>query len=119
MQKTDLEEFCKDWLAAWMSGSAEQLRAFYTQDAFYSDPVRRQGMRGPELLPYLQKLLAKYPGWAWEVVEIMSTPKGFCVKWEADFKLGPRVTGLDIVELEAGLISRNEVYFDRAPLLQA
>ena len=51
-------------------------------------------------------------------MEILPTAKGFCLKWEADFRQGPKVTGLDIVELEGRLITRNEVYFDRSPLMK-
>jgi hypothetical protein len=117
MQQVDLAAFCHDWLAAWMSGDAPRLRRFYSQDAFYSDPARPQGLRGPELLSYFEKLLAKNPGWLWEAAEILPTAKGFCLKWQADFRPG-QVTGLDIVELDGRLITRNEVYFDRAALLR-
>jgi len=112
--------FCRDWLATWSSGSPEQLRAFYTDDAYYSDPGRPQGLSGQELLPYFQKLLAKYPGWVWRAVEILPTAKGFCLKWHAVFRQGDpgsEITGMDIVELKDGKITRNEVYCDRTALL--
>jgi hypothetical protein len=121
MDEHDLANFCRDWLATWSNGSPEQLRTFYTENAYYSDPGRPQGLHGQELLPYFQKLLAKYPGWNWRPVEILPIAKGFCLKWRAEFLIGKQnleVSGLDIVELENGKISRNEVYFDRSILLR-
>jgi hypothetical protein len=121
VENHELVIFCRDWFTAWMSDSPEQLRGFYTEDAFYSDPARPEGLRGPDLLPYFRKLLAKYPGWKWRAVEIMPTAKGFCLKWNADFRDGERdvaIAGLDLVEMRDGKISRNEVYFDRSTLLR-
>ncbi len=114
------EVFCRDWLAAWTGNRPEHLRSFYSDDAFYRDPARPDGLRGEELLPYFRKLLAKNPGWVWEPVEILPTAKGFCLKWRATIPNGGTVvheTGLDIVETRDGKITRNEVYFDRVSLL--
>lgn len=46
MDHHELVIFCRDWFTAWMSDSPEQLREFYTDDAYYSDPARPQGLRG-------------------------------------------------------------------------
>jgi hypothetical protein len=119
MQKAELEHFCHDWLAAWTGNTPEKLRDFYTDDAYYSDPTRPDGLRGNEILPYFRKLLAKNPDWIWRPEEIMPTEQGFCLKWRATIP-GPGGTvdavGLDIVELKDGKVSRNEVYFDASVL---
>lgn len=120
MTKRELARFCDEWLAAWTGNRPETLRTFYTEDAFYSDPARPQGLRGPELLPYFQRLLTKNPDWTWTREELLEIPKGFCVKWRSRIPNGGRVvelTGLDLVELRRGKIFRNEVYFDRSPIL--
>ncbi len=114
----DLQTFCTSWLAAWTGNEPERLIAFYTDDAFYRDPAKPNGLHGHgALLPYLKRLLAKNPNWVWKAVEIMPTEKGFTLKWEATIPVGDHVAqemGLDIVELTDGKISRNEVYFDTA-----
>lgn len=115
----DLSKFCRDWLAAWTGNEPVRLREFYSEDAFYRDPARPDGLRGKELLPYFQKLLERNPNWVWEPLEILPTPSGFCLKWKATIPINGRVvheTGLDIVELKNGKITRNEVWFDRSSL---
>ncbi|HEX7964680.1 MAG TPA: nuclear transport factor 2 family protein [Gammaproteobacteria bacterium] len=119
MEHPELAAFCSDWLAAWTGNRPERLRSFYTEDAYYADPGRPQGLRGAELLPYFRKLLAKNPDWAWQAEEILPTAKGFCLKWRACIPTDGReveVAGLDIVELSDGKISRNEVFFDASVL---
>lgn len=120
----DLDAFAQRWLAAWTGNHPNELIKFYSHDAFYSDPGQTAGLRTrDQLLPYFQKLLAANPKWVWTPLEVLPTAKGFCLKWQAEIPVGPktvRETGLDIVELdETGLISRNEVYFDRSALLSA
>ena len=119
----NLSEFCEEWLNSWTGNQPELLLSYYTEDAFYSDPANKQGLCGHvELLPYLKKLLKYNPDWKWMPVEIMETGKGFTLKWEASVPVGDTIikeTGLDIVELRNGKISRNEVYFDRADWLKA
>ena len=119
----DYTEFCEQWLNSWTGNKPEQLLSFYSDDAFYSDPANKQGLRGNvELLPYFKKLLKYNPDWKWKAVEIIETAKGFTLKWEATIPVGGafvKEQGLDIVELSNGKISRNEVYFDRADWLKA
>jgi hypothetical protein len=110
------EVFCKKWLAAWTGNKPEYLRSFYSEDAHYRDPVMSIGISGAELLPYFTKLLSRNPDWHWEAVEILPTPKGFCLKWKASIPTAGKnveVMGLDIVEIQNEKITRNEVYFDR------
>lgn len=116
MNQSELTEFCSRWLAAWTGNRPEHLVVFYAPDAYYQDPANPDGLRGREsLLPYLRKLLAANPDWVWEPVEILPTAAGCCVKWRATIPTGDKkimTTGLDIVEINDGLITRNEVYFD-------
>lgn len=117
---TNLTSFCNQWLVAWTGNRPEALLTYYTEDTFYRDPAKPGGLKGhSELLPYFQKLLAKNPNWTWKALEIIPTEKGFVLKWEAAIPAGERViaeTGLDIVEMRDGKISRNEVFFDTSAL---
>ncbi|MGE5544385.1 MAG: nuclear transport factor 2 family protein, partial [Bacillota bacterium] len=105
----------------WTGNNPEKLIDYYSRDAFYSDPANKGGLKGYEqLMAYFRKLLAANPGWKWEVVEIFPTEKGFTLKWKATIPIGSEQVieyGLDIVEVENGKITRNEVYFDRTALL--
>ena len=120
MPSSALNDFCKEWLAAWTGNRPEFLLSFYAEDAFYSDPARPEGLKGHGgLLPYFQKLLSKNPDWVWKALEVIPTEKGFTLKWEATIPLKEKMVrrvGADIVELRDGKISRNEVYFDPSPL---
>jgi len=119
----NINEFCTNWLNSWTGNNPEQLLNYYTEDAFYSDPATRQGIRShQQLLPYFSKLLKYNPNWKWEALEIIETAKGFTLKWEANIPVGDNniiEQGLDIVEMQNGKISRNEVYFDRVTWLKA
>jgi hypothetical protein len=114
---------CDRWLPAWTGGRAavERLLSHYAEDCLYLDPARPEGITSrDELRAYFTTLLRKNPHWSWEAAEIIPTACGFVLKWQAQIPVGTRVItlkGLDIVEVEAGLISRNEVYFDRTLLL--
>jgi hypothetical protein len=123
MELKAAEELCSRWLPAWTGNQPEKLIEFYSMDAFYSDPVRREGFKGhAEILPYFKRLLARNPDWKWEAVEIFPTEKGFTAKWKATIPAGNTTVieyGVDIVEVTSGKVTRNEVYFDRAALLKA
>lgn len=112
MNQAKALEFCKQWLSAWTGNQPHLLIEYYAENAFYSDPGNPEGIRGKaNLLPYFQKLLAKYPDWLWSAVEVFPFEQGFILKWNADIK-GKNFTGMDIVELIENKIIRNEVYFD-------
>lgn len=112
--------FCDAWLDAWTGNRPEHLLSYYSNEAYYRDPARPDGLRGREALAnYLQKLLAKNPEWRWLRQELIPTEKGFVLKWEARIPHQGsqlRLEGLDIVELQGERIVRNEVYFDPSPL---
>lgn len=117
-----LLQFIKKWLRSWTGGQAavEGLLQFYSIDAFYSDPVRPQGLKGKaELKKYFEKLLSKNPEWVWTAEAIFPNAKGFTLKWKAIIPQAEKVTtlyGMDLVELSQNLITRNEVYFDPSAL---
>ena len=123
MDNVELAEFCSEWLEHWTGNMPEKLIKFYTEDALYIDPANRNGLRGhKEILPYFEKILAVYPDWTWEPLEIIPTEKGCILKWECTIPLGGRIInekGLDIVELRGRRICRNEVYFDQTRLVAA
>lgn len=123
MNTEELEAFCKKWLDAWTGNDPAGLIEYYAEDAFYADPVVRKGLRGhAEMLPYLTRLLAANPDWRGEIVEAIPTAKGCALRWHATIPVGETVVeedGADIVEIEGGKITRNEVFFDRTALLDA
>lgn len=123
MELKDAERFCNQWLPAWTGGTeaVEHLLSYYSEDTFYLDPVMAKGLHGKQkLTEYFSKLLAKNPNWRWSSVELIPTAKGFTLKWRAVFPKKDAeliLYGLDIVEIKSDLINRNEVYFDRSPLM--
>jgi steroid delta-isomerase-like uncharacterized protein len=123
MEQEKAKEFCERWLPAWTGNKPEMLVAFYSDDAFYSDPYIPQGLKGKEkLLAYLRKLISIYPDWKYEHVEIFPTENGFTLKWKVSLPMNNDTVvdyGVDIVEISNGKITRNEVYFDTARLMKA
>lgn len=96
---------------------------FYAEDALYIDPANRAGLKGHEsILAYFERLLRVYHDWSWEPLEVFPIEGGTIVKWRCQIPVGQEVleeVGLDIVEIENGKITRNEVYFDRTRLVAA
>ncbi|PWE17501.1 hypothetical protein DDZ18_07460 [Marinicauda salina] len=114
--------FCADWLPAWTGGDADRLTAFYTDDAFYSDPAVPGGVEGRDALHrYFSKLLSAYPDWVWTHRRSLPVPDGFLNYWSATLSAdpsAPRWEGVCVVRLREGRIFRNEVFFDRTELLR-
>ena len=123
MDKDELFEFCKDWLAAWTGNNPKALMDFYHKDALYIDPANREGLKGhEEIRKYFEKLLDVYHDWTWRPIEVFPIEKGTIVKWECSIPVGHETiheVGLDIVEIVGNKITRNEVYFDRTRLVAA
>ena len=66
-------------------------------------------------MSYFKKLLCKYPNWKWKREELFPTENGCILKWRAEIPKDGQSKiffGMDIVEIEDQLITRNEVYFD-------
>jgi hypothetical protein len=123
MNRDEILNFCDRWLPAWEGNKPTNLIQFYSEDALYVDPANKDGLRGREqIFPYLKKLLAANPAWRWETVQVFPTTRGFVVKWKATIPIGTETIteyGMDIVEIDRGKITRNEVYFDRSDMLEA
>lgn len=122
--REEARSFAAKWLPAWTGNDPERLAAFYSEDAFYCDPVVPAGVKGKaELLKYFRRLLARYPDWVWTQIEGIPLEGGFLNKWKAVIPVGEgeiECVGVCSVQFdEAGLIARNEVYFDRSGLLMA
>ena len=123
MKREEILSFCDKWLPAWEGNRPEDLIGFYSNDALYIDPANKEGLKGRDrIFPYFKKLLAANPNWKWEPVEVFPTDIGFVAKWKATIPIGAELIteyGMDIVEIERGRITRNEVYFDRSNILEA
>jgi hypothetical protein len=115
--------FAEGWLPAWSGNRPELLASFYAEDAFYSDPAIPRGVRGrPALLAYFRRLLARNPDWVWTQRGSIPLADGFLNEWHASIPVGAarvEIDGVCTVQLRDGLIYRNEVWFDRSPLLAA
>ena len=123
MTREEAKEFASRWLPAWTGNRPNELIAYYSEDAFYSDPGIPNGVKGKEaLLGYFQKLLAQNPNWVWTQIEGIPMEDGFLNKWHAKIPVGPRIVecvGVCFVQFDSnGLIKRNEVYFDRTELVK-
>jgi hypothetical protein len=115
--------FAERWLPAWTGNEPERLASFYSDDVYYADPAVPAGVRGRgALVAYFRRLLARNPDWVWTQRGSIPLADGFLNEWHASVPVGGSVVELDgvcTVQLCAGLIYRNEVWFDRAPLLAA
>jgi hypothetical protein len=121
MDKEELTEFCTEWLAAWTGNDPDTLLSYYDDNALYSDPAHRDGLRGKkEIHRYFVKLLDVYRDWRWKPIEVFPISSGAIVKWECEIRVQHEIIheiGLDIVEISNNKITRNEVFFDRTRLV--
>lgn len=116
------KEFANLWLPAWTDNQPERLIEFYAKDTFYLDPAVPKGIIGKtNLFDYFQKLLSKNPNWVWSQIEALPMQGGFLNKWHASIPHHETIvecTGVCLVIFdEEKKIKRNEVYFDRTPLI--
>lgn len=124
MTREEAKQFCERWLPAWSGNRPELLASFYAEDALYSDPAIREGVKGKDtILAYFKTLLGHNPNWVWTHLEAFPMEDGFLNKWLAKIPVGNRTiecVGVCTAQFNtAGLIRRNEVYFDRTELLAA
>jgi hypothetical protein len=116
-------EFAARWLPAWTGNEPERLAAFYAEDGFYADPAIPAGVSGRDAITaYFSRLLAGFPDWVWTQTAATPMDGGFLNHWHAEIPVGGEALGIDgvcTVRLRDGLIERNEVFFDRSPLLAA
>ncbi len=120
----DLRERMERFLAAWTAQDVERVLAFYADDVEYVDPNTTGAVHGADnLRRYVAKLFAAWTmTWAVREVRPLANGDGCALLWRATFRLknDERVVeadGMDLVLLRGDKIVRNEVYFDRAPLL--
>jgi ketosteroid isomerase-like protein len=123
MEKPEALALCDRWLPLWTGNRPEELSAVYSDDVFYRDPAKPDGITGrTALLAYLKRLLAPFPGWVWTAEDVFPIEGGFVLRWKAKIPVGGMTVkedGMDLVLVRDGLITRNEVYFDRTALLAA
>lgn len=121
MSADEATTFCASWLPSWTGNDPERLLNFYTEDAFYSDPAVPSGLTGVAAIrPYFEKLLGAFPEWIWTHERSLPVEDGFLNYWSARLNAAvdaPRWEGICIVRLRGRLIFRNEVFFDRSPIL--
>ena len=77
MTREEAKEVASRWLPAWTGNRPNELIAYYSEDAFYSDPGIPNGAKGKKaLLGYFRKLLAQNPNWVWTQIEGISMEDG-------------------------------------------
>jgi uncharacterized protein (TIGR02246 family) len=124
MDPKKLDSLIARFLDAWNTQDVERVLDCYTEDVRYRDPNTRGDVEGRDALRrYLRKLFA---GWqmTWarrEVFPLAQPGEGVAFLWRATFRKpnDERVVeadGMDLAILRGDLLSRNEVYFDRAVL---
>jgi hypothetical protein len=122
MEADEARKLCDRWLPLWTGNRPGELSEAYADDLFYRDPAVPDGLEGkPAFLAYLRKLLARFPDWVWEAESVIPMQGGFVLRWRASIPVGGTTvneTGLDLVFVERGWITRNEVYFDHAAVLE-
>lgn len=123
MNREDSLRLCRRWLPLWTGNQPERLVENYADDAFYRDPAKPGGIQGRDgLLKYFKKLLGSFPNWVWEAKDVEPIQGGFVLRWKAHIPVGSTTVveeGMDLVLVQDGKITRNEVYFDRTALLDA
>ncbi len=123
MKEQEALRLCDRWLPLWTGNRPDELIEVYAEDVFYRDPAKPDGIHGRSaLLAYFRKLLAAFPEWVWRADGVFPVEGGFTLRWKAEIPVKGTViheTGLDLVLVEDGLVTRNEVYFDRSALLAA
>jgi hypothetical protein len=123
MGADEARAFAERWLPAWTGNQPERLAAFYSDDAFYSDPAIPAGVKGRgALVAYFSVLLARNPDWVWTQRGSIPIADGFLNLWHAAIPVGERrveVDGVCTVQLRDGLIYSNQVFFDLGLLRRA
>lgn len=119
------ESIMERFLEAWTAQDVERVLAFYTDDVVYLDPNTHGVVNGADKLRrYLPKLFAAWTmTWAVREVRPLTGEDGCALLWRATFALADddrvlEADGMDLVLFREGKIARNEVYFDRSPLLE-
>ncbi len=123
MSENDIRETAEKFLRAWDTQDPDIVANCYAQDLRYRDPNTRGEITSREQFKkYVSRL---FEGWSmsWSVREVheLDGAGGYALLWRGKFTKtsgGPTVEcdGMDLVLVRDGLVSRNEVYFDRTVL---
>lgn len=110
----DIHQYNADWLKAWTDKDVDRLASFYSPGTVYMDPQVPNGVKGRDALStYLQTLFSSTPSMTYKPEAVWAIDGGFCGRWYCD--IGDRgkegkLRGFDLVLLDGGLITHNEVY---------
>ncbi len=124
MEQDQGTAFAERFLSAWNTQEIDRVLECYAEDLMYRDPGTRGTIHGAEAFrKYLSKLFAKWTmHWTFREGYPLAGQEGAVLLWHARFQKTDgseviEVDGMDLVLLHDGKIIRNEVYFDRIPLL--
>ena len=77
MTRNDALHLRQVWLPMWTGNQPERLAEVYSEDVFYRDPVKPEGIHGNAgLLSCFTKLLPPFPDWVWEVDDVFPIDGG-------------------------------------------
>ena len=123
MDEATMYRVAEHTLDAWSRQNVEEVLACYTSDLVYVDPNTRGPVEGVERMRrYLTTLFGQWDmKWRLKEARLFAAGDGCAVLWDATLKPagGEKeaiISGMDLVIVRGELISRNEVYFDRALL---
>jgi ketosteroid isomerase-like protein len=126
MDNDEVLALSEKFLAAWNEQDVEKTVNCYTEDCLYLDPNTRGHVEGRDALRrYLTRLFEKWTmHWTLREFHSFGAEKGGAFLWHASLTPvagGPtaEIDGMDFVQIEDGLLKRNEVYFDRMSLFAA
>jgi ketosteroid isomerase-like protein len=123
MELAELQAIEGPLIDAWNAHDVEAVVACYSDDVVYVDPNTRAAVEGSDAMRrYLTKLFARWE-MHWTVKELFpfADRDGSAALWRASLTARSSgesvgVDGMDLILIEGGKVSRNEVYFDRAVL---
>jgi len=123
MDKEHALELAETVLGAWNEQDVDRVVACYTADCIYVDPNTRGPVIGRESFrSYLTRLFEQWQ-MHWSLREFFPFKEGDggAFLWHAEFTPTSggktlEIDGMDLVVLQGGQLSRNEVYFDRVGL---
>ena len=112
MGESGLQDFNRRWLSAWSARDIPHLLTFYTEDLFYCDAAVPVGVTGKAALTrYFEQNFQAMGRVHFHIDAFWAVPEGFFCRWFADVEGDSRrLRGLDYVQLEGGLIARNELF---------
>lgn len=121
---TRLRRIADQVMTTWTAQDVEQVLDCYRDDLVYLDPNTRGPVHGRDAMrAYLTKLFGRWTmSWRAEELFALEGADGAAVRWTATIAPSEsaqsiEVSGIDLVILDGDLIARNEVYFDRSPLI--